>query len=130
MRPFRLCLQGFFPKVADTRHGYVPGLRLLPHYSYMDNATFNNEIRHSITKEIMPEGFRPELFDPTKGGGVAGRGVPGVVWHCLGVQYDQCIGNGGFCGMIVLLYVDVYISSFELTCCSLRVLRRAWTRYS
>ena len=67
---------------------------MLPHYANMDNETFLDKIRDSVTGEQLKEGFRPELYDPTKGGGVLGRGVPGVVWHCLDVRYDQCIGNG------------------------------------
>jgi hypothetical protein len=93
-------LQGYFPKVADTRHGYVPDLRLLPRYRDMDDKTFARHTTHSITGEVMKEGFIPELYDPKKGGGVAGRGVPGVVWHSLGVRYDQCVGNICECGSI------------------------------
>ena len=76
-------------QVADKRHGYVKGLRMLPHYANMDNETFADQTRDKVTGEQLLEGFRPELFDPTKGGGVLGRGVPGVVWHCLDVRYDQ-----------------------------------------
>jgi hypothetical protein len=36
--------QGFFPKIADKRHGYIKGLRLLPMYAAMDNETFK-EVR-------------------------------------------------------------------------------------
>ena len=52
--------------------------------------------RDSITGEQLVEGFRPELVDPTKGGGVAGRGIPGLVWHALDVRYDQCVGSGAW----------------------------------
>ena len=62
---------------------------MLPHYANMDNETFADQTRDKVTGEQLLEGFRPELFDPTKGGGVLGRGVPGVVWHCLDVRYDQ-----------------------------------------
>ena len=82
-----------FPKVADTRHGVVPGARLLPYLLDMTDEDYNSLIRNPATGKPYPEGFMPELFDPTKGGGVAGRGVPGVVWRTLGVQFDQCVGN-------------------------------------
>ncbi len=87
-------MQGFFPKLADSRHGYVKGLRYLPMYAAMDNATFKQAIRDASTGGTLQEGFIPELYDPTKGGGVQGRGVPGVVWHALDIRYDQCVGNG------------------------------------
>jgi hypothetical protein len=82
-----------FPKVADTRHGIAIGTRLLPQFKDMSDTEYNDLIRDPKTGKPYPEGFRPELFDPTKGGGVLGRGVPGVVWRSLGVQYDQCVGN-------------------------------------
>ena len=47
----------------------------------MDNASFEALIRNPATGKPYPEGFMPELYDPTKGGGVLGTGVPGVVWH-------------------------------------------------
>jgi hypothetical protein len=86
------CLQ-----VADRRHGYVKGLRLWPLYRDMDNATFTAAIRDSFTGKEWREGFIPELLDSTRGGGVLGRGVPGVVWHALDVRYDQCVGSGEAC---------------------------------
>ena len=70
-----------FPKVADIRHGIVPGARLLPQFASMDNESYNNLIRNPKTNQPYPEGFMPELYDPKQGGGVNGRGVPGVVWH-------------------------------------------------
>jgi hypothetical protein len=87
-------VQGWmFPKVADTRHGIVPGTRLLPQFMEMSDVDYNNLIRNPKTGKPYPEGFMPELYDPTKGGGVQGRGVPGVVWRTLNVLYDQCVGN-------------------------------------
>lgn len=68
-------------QVADKRHGYVPDLRSLPHFRDMDEQTFKSHITHRVTGETMTEGFLPQLYDPQKGGGVLGRGVPGIVWH-------------------------------------------------
>lgn len=35
-------VQGWmFPKVADIRHGIVPGARLLPQFAEMDNESYN-----------------------------------------------------------------------------------------
>lgn len=110
-----------FPKVADTRHGIAPGTRLLPQFRDMSDTDYNNLIRNPKTGKPYPEGFMPELYDPTKGGGVAGRGVPGVVWHTLGVQYDQCVGNLCECGSgltgrnIPDLFYSVHFSCLQYT---------------
>ena len=75
---------GYFPKVADTRHGYVPDLRSLPQYRDMDDRTFAAHTTHRVTRLPMKEGFLDSQYNPAKGGGVLGRGVPGVVWHRSG----------------------------------------------
>jgi hypothetical protein len=52
--------------------------------------------RDAETGLQMQEGFIPSLVDPSKGGGILGRGIPGLVWHALDVRYDQCVGNGEY----------------------------------
>ena len=42
---------------------------------------FSLAVRNPSTGKPYPEGFMPELYNPKEGGGVLGRGVPGVVWH-------------------------------------------------
>lgn len=76
-------------QVADSRHGYVPGLRLLPRFRDMPDALFNETVRDAATGEVLPEGFIPSRYNASRGGGLGGRGPPGVVWHALGVLYDQ-----------------------------------------
>ena len=47
----------------------------------MDDRQFAAHTTHRVTRTVMKEGFLNDLYDPKKGGGVAGRGVAGVVWH-------------------------------------------------
>lgn len=69
----------------------------------MDDRTFAAHTTHRVTREQMKEGFMPELYDPTKGGGVLGRGVPGVVWHrCVRPAFGSDSAGGALSGSVSL----------------------------
>ena len=73
----------YWPGVEDARHGYVPGLRLLPDYASMSDTEFAAEsMIGKRRRTIAGEGFQRELWDGT-----------GAVWRALDVRYDQCVGN-------------------------------------
>jgi len=73
----------YWPGVEDARHGYVPGLRLLPQHANQSDAEFALEAMSGKNRKLrLPEGFLPDKWD-----GVA------PVWRALDVRYDQCIGN-------------------------------------
>jgi hypothetical protein len=97
---------GGFPKVADKRHGFVPGLRLLPRYRNMSDSQFDQVVRHPHTGAVMLEGFQESLYNASRGGGAGGRGPPGVVWRSLGVQYDQMVGHLCQCGVMTAGFDD------------------------
>ena len=108
-----------FPKVADRRHGYVAGLRFLPFFAGMNDSTFADHTRDRSTGQQLQEGFIPSLYDPARGGGVGGRGVPGVVWRALDVRYDQCVGS--ICDCDPIAGRDIPESSFTVHFSCLRV---------
>jgi hypothetical protein len=92
---------GHWPKVADARHGFVPGLKMLPRYASMNDSEFSVATRDYFTHAPLREGYMPELRQASAPGGRTGLGLPGVVWHALDLRYDQCIGNVCECSSIV-----------------------------
>lgn len=92
---------GYWPKVADKRHGFAPGLRLLPAYKEMNDSEFALATTYHGTSSAMAEGFLPELHNPRCTGGRLGFGLPGVEWHALSLVFGQCIGNVCECPNIV-----------------------------
>ena len=91
---------GYWPKMADRRHGYVPGLRRLPAYRGLNDSEFARVIRDVRTGEALGEGFLPALHDPARPGGRLGAGIPGLEWHALSLLYGQSIGNVCECSSI------------------------------
>jgi hypothetical protein len=90
--------RGAYPKVQDTRHGYLPDLRLLPRYAALNETEFAAATRHAVSGLQLVEGFDASLYDPARGGGVLGRGPPGLVWHALGALYGATLGSTCQCG--------------------------------
>ena len=73
----------YWPGVDDLRHGYVPGLRLLPEFANMTDEQFAVESKIGKRRRtVAGEGFQPSRWD-----GVS------PVWRALDVRYDQCIGQ-------------------------------------
>jgi len=77
---------GYWPKVADKRHGFAPGLRLLPAYKEMNDSEFALATTFHGTNSAMAEGFLPELHNERRTGGRLGFGLPGVEWHALSLR--------------------------------------------
>ena len=76
----------------------MPDLRKLPRFKNMSAVDFDNYVRHAHTGEVQPEGFVASRYNASRGGGLGGRGPPGVVWRALGVLYDQMVGHVCQCG--------------------------------
>lgn len=91
---------GYWPKVADRRHGYVPGLRRLPAYRNLNDSEFALATRDYNTGAQLREGFLPETHDVGRPGGRFGFGLPGLEWHALSILYDQAVGSICECSSI------------------------------
>lgn len=64
----------------------------------------------------------PELYDPTKGGGVLGRGVPGVVWRTY-------VGRGLLAGGLLLpahRALPTAVLALQARCAIRSVCRKLW----
>jgi len=78
----------YWPAIADERHGYAAGLRLLPHFANMSEVDFKAKMEYGLTsiepRKPYVEGFIESTWD-----GVS------PVWRALDIRYDQCVGNCG-----------------------------------
>jgi hypothetical protein len=79
-----LSAEPVWPMVHDKRHGYVPGLRLLPKYAGWDDDKFGASVMNRYGAVQRHEGFdaASPLWD----------GVT-PVFRALDVRYDQCVGH-------------------------------------
>lgn len=103
--------QRYWPGVDDDRHGYVPGLRLLPENKNLTDAEFAKEAKCGKNrKKVLPEGFRSELWDGTT-----------PVWRALDIRYDQCVGNCECLPGRDLReeYISIHFRCVRLRCCGL-----------
>jgi hypothetical protein len=79
-----LSLEAVWPMVHDLRHGYVPGLRLLPQYAGFTDEQFSAAVMDRWGRRLTREGF---LADTPLWDGKA------PVFRALDLRYDQCVGH-------------------------------------
>ena len=84
--------EAVWPEMADLRHGYPPGVRNLPEYEGIDDASFASQMWTRRGTPLTVEGFDPtsQYWDGTT-----------PVWRALNLSYDQvrrgdrCVCGGG-----------------------------------
>lgn len=86
----KLNSEAVWPMVHDLRHGYVPGLRLMPMYDGWSDDKFNKSVMNRVGRVITHEGFDPQAVDAT---GKALWDGKTAVFRALDLRYDQCVGH-------------------------------------